>query len=39
MRIKVGKGKNSHRGTIAISFTSDKEFERLMGFFKKEGKA
>ena len=39
VRIKVGKGKNSHRGTIAISFTSDKEFERLMGFFKKEGKA
>lgn len=37
VRIKVGKGKNSHRGTIAISFTSDKEFNRLMKLLKQEG--
>lgn len=29
VKIKVGKGKNSHRGTISIFFKSDKEFERI----------
>ncbi len=34
VRIKVGKGKNSHRGTISIAFKSDKEFERITRLLK-----
>ncbi len=34
VKIKVGKGKNSHRGTISISFKSDKEFERITKLLK-----
>lgn len=34
VRIKVGKGKNSHRGTISIAFKSDKEFERITKLLK-----
>jgi ParB family chromosome partitioning protein len=34
VRIKIGKGKNSHRGTISISFKNDKEFERITGLLK-----
>lgn len=34
VRIKIGKGKNSHRGTISISFKNDKEFERITNLLK-----
>ena len=34
VKIKVGKGKNSHRGTIFISFKNDKEFERITKLLK-----
>lgn len=34
VKIKVEKGKNSHRGTISISFKSDKEFERITKLLK-----
>ena len=34
VKIKVGKGKNSYRGTISISFKSDKEFERITKLLK-----
>ena len=34
VRIKVGKGKNSHRGTISIAFKNDGEFERITKLLK-----
>lgn len=34
VRIKVGKGKNSHRGTISIAFKNDDEFERITKLLK-----
>ena len=29
VRIRIGKGKNAHRGTISISFSNDEEFQRI----------
>lgn len=34
VRIKVGKGKNSHRGTISIAFKNNGEFERITKLLK-----
>lgn len=29
VRIRIGKGKNAHKGTISISFSNDEEFQRI----------
>lgn len=29
VRVKIGKGKNAHKGTISISFRNDEEFQRI----------
>lgn len=29
VRIRIGKGKNAHKGTISISFRNDEEFQRI----------
>lgn len=29
VRIRIGKGKNAHKGTISISFSNDSEFQRI----------
>ena len=29
VRIRIGKGKNAHKGTIFISFSNDEEFQRI----------
>lgn len=29
VRIRIGKGKNAHKGTISISFSNDDEFQRI----------
>lgn len=38
VRIRVGKGKNAHRGTISISFKNDEEFQRIAGLLDSQGK-
>lgn len=35
VRIQIGKGKNSHKGTISISFKNDEEFQRITDLLKK----
>lgn len=34
VRIKSGKGRSRHRGTISITFTSDDEFQRIITLLK-----
>ncbi len=36
VRIKIGKGKNSHRGTISLFFKNDQEFERITNILRGE---
>lgn len=38
VRIRVGKGKNAHRGTISISFKNDEEFQRITELLDSQGK-
>lgn len=38
VRIRVGKGKNAHRGTISISFKNDEEFQRIAELLDSQGK-
>ena len=34
VRIRIGKGKNAHKGTISISFSNDEEFQRIADILK-----
>ena len=38
VRIRVGKGRNAHRGTISISFKNDEEFQRITELLDSQGK-
>jgi ParB family chromosome partitioning protein len=38
VRIRVGKGKNAHKGTISISFKNDEEFQRIAELLDSQGK-
>ena len=38
VKIKTGRGKNSKKGTITISFKNEDEFTRITKLLKKDGR-
>ena len=39
VRIRIGKGKNAHKGTISISFSNDEEFQRIADILNQNHKS
>ena len=39
VRIRIGKGKNAHKGTIFISFSNDEEFQRIADILNQNHKS
>ena len=39
VRIRIGKGKNAHNGTISISFSNDEEFQRIADILNQNHKS